>query len=158
MKRLIKSTCEGGISLFLIDGPPPRCTDKTFTPIDLNALCPIAMDMPTIIKSLAQKTSPCKLMLLKSGNGALKIYETKRQQMQTLLYKRRNEGYIKWMGAWKVRKREGAWNHDAQGSHLDSKRQPPLRKGAESFLHHQKESFLLHHAKILVQIIITLKY
>ena len=40
---------------------------------------------------------------------------------------------------WKVIKRKGPWSHDPQGSHLDSKRQPPLRKGFESFLHHQKE-------------------
>ena len=59
--------------------------------------------------------------------------------MQSPLYKRRDEGYNKWMGAWKVRKREGPWNHEPQGSHLDSKRQPPLRKGVESFLNHQKE-------------------
>ena len=59
--------------------------------------------------------------------------------MRSAQYKRRNEGYNKWMRAWKVRKGEGPWNHDPQGSQLESKRQPPLRKGVEIFLHHQKE-------------------
>ena len=58
--------------------------------------------------------------------------------MQSPLYKWRNKGDIKWMGAWKAGKGEGAWNHGSHGSRLDSKRQQPMRKGVESFLH-QKE-------------------
>ena len=45
------------------------------------------------------------------------------------------------MGAWKARKRDGPSNHVPPVSHLDSKRQPPLRKGIEIFLHHKKERF-----------------
>ena len=45
------------------------------------------------------------------------------------------------MGALKARKRDGPSNHVPPVSHLDSKRQLPLRKGIESFLRHQKERF-----------------